>query len=611
MQFHYELPFGATVEADGSVRFGVWAPAKQAGYLKILGQNGEGDQLIAMERDQNGWFHLITRDARPGSLYKYDFGDDIDYPDPASRRQPQGIHGPSEVIDSNAYDWQHNEWRGRPWNEAAIYELHVGTFSDSGNYQGVIDRLDYLQQLGITAIELMPLAEGPGKRSWGYDGAYLYAPDTSYGTPDDLKRLIDAAHERGLQVFLDVVYNHFGPEGTYLNAYASHFFTDKHKTPWGAAINFDQEGSENVRQFYWHNALYWLKEYRFDGLRCDAVHAIVDDSETHIFEEIAIRVDDLAMRQNRHIHIIAENENNVAHLLERTDQNRPKRFTAQWNDDFHHNMHVILTGEKDAYYVDYADKPHERLARCLAEGFAYQGEESVFRDGKTRGENTENIPMSAFVNFLQNHDQAGNRPFGERLIVLTEEAPMRACVAVQLLGPSPPMVFMGEEWGSRQPFPYFCDFGPELSTLVREGRIKDFAVGEKFQDKSQLEKIPDPTDEATFKSAVLDWNIADQDVHRAWMDYYRLLLTVRAKEVVPLIDHLARAHGEAKVDGTVIYANWPVSGNGAITMQANLGGETHAAIKPYDPAHRVIFSTHPTHLADADLPPWSVTVWME
>jgi 1,4-alpha-glucan branching enzyme/maltooligosyltrehalose trehalohydrolase len=608
MQHHYELPFGATVEIEGSVRFAVWAPGKQAGYLKLI--KPEGDVLLRMERDDKGWFRLITREAQPGSLYKYDFGDGADYPDPASRRQPQGIHGPSEVVDATSYEWQNNEWRGRPWNEAAIYELHVGTFSKTGDYQGVIDRLDYLQSLGITAIELMPLAQGPGERSWGYDGAYLYAPDKAYGTPNDLKRLVDAAHERQIQVFLDVVYNHFGPEGTYLSVYAPQFFTDKHKTPWGAAINFDQQGSEAVREFYWNNAIYWLKEYRFDGLRCDAVHAIVDDSPTHIFEEIAMRVEDLAMRQNRHIHIIAENENNVARLLERDEKNRPKRFTAQWNDDFHHNMHVILTGEKDAYYIDYAENPFELLGRCLTEGFAYQGEESKFRKGQKRGENSENIPVAAFVNFLQNHDQAGNRPFGERLIQLTDEAPMRAAVAVLLLGPSAPMVFMGEEWGSRQPFPYFCDFGPELSGLVREGRVRDFAVGDKFRDPKVVEAIPDPTAQSTFDSAVLNWSAADEDVHRAWMDYFRLLLTTRAKEIAPLIDHLWRPHGRAYVDGTVIYVTWPIKDDGTLMMQMNLGGEIRKPIKPYEPAHRVIFSTHPTHLAD-DLPPWSVTVAME
>ena len=608
MRHHYELPFGATAQSDGTVRFGIWAPGKQSGQLKLL--RPQGDLLLPLERSEDGWFRLTTREATNGSLYFYDFGDGIDYPDPASRRQPEGIHGPSEVVDAETYDWSDAGWRGRPWNEAVIYEVHTGTFTEHGDYGGIERQLDYLQKLGITAIELMPLVQGPGTRSWGYDGTYLYAPDTSYGQPDDLKRLINTAHQRGMQVFLDVVYNHFGPEGNYLSAYAPPFFTDKHKTPWGAAINFDQEGSDPVRQFYWRNALYWLEEYRFDGLRCDAVHAIVDDSPVHIFEEIAIRVDELARRQDRHIHIIAENENNVARLLERDENKRPKRFTAQWNDDFHHCMHVILTGEKDAYYVDYADKPYERLARCLTEGFAYQGEESAFRNGRTRGSSSDNVPLCAFINFLQNHDQAGNRPFGERLMELTSDAAMRAGVAVQLLNPSPPLIFMGEEWGSRQPFPYFCDFDEELSKAVREGRIKDFAVGDKFQDPKMLEQIPDPTAPSTFDSAVLDWSVTEGEPHRTWHAYYRLLLAIRQIEIVPLIDQLSIPHGTAKVDGTVIYAQWHVKGDSVLTMQMNLGGETKAPISKLPPDGRVIFASHPAQL-QADMPAWSVIVAME
>ncbi len=608
MHHHYELPFGATVDFDGSIRFAIWAPGRQVGYLKLL--RPQGDLLLPMERSEEGWFYVKTREAAPGSLYFYDFGDGTDYPDPASRRQPEGIHGPSEVVDANRYSWKDAGWRGRPWNEAVIYEVHIGTFTDHGDYGGIERQLDYFQKLGITAIELMPIAQGPGTRSWGYDGAYLYAPDTSYGKPDDLKRLIDTAHQRGIQVFLDVVYNHFGPEGAYLHAYAEKFFTDRHKTPWGAAINFDQEGSAAVRQFYWHNALYWLEEYRFDGLRCDAVHAIVDDSEIHIFEEIAIRVDNLAKRQDRHIHMIAENENNVARLLKRDENNKPKRFTAQWNDDFHHNMHVILTGEKDAYYVDYAGNPYELLAKCLTEGFAYQGEASPFRNGKTRGESSEGVPLCAFINFLQNHDQAGNRPFGERLMELTSPEAMRAGVAVLLLNPSPPMIFMGEEWGSRQPFPYFCDFGPELSNMVREGRIKDFAVGDKFQDPAMLEKIPDPTALSTFDSAILDWSVLDVEPHRTWLAYYRLLLAIRAIEIAPLIHHLSPPHGTAEVDGTVIKVKWQVKNDGVLVMQANLGPDSKPPIDQRASECRVIFSTHPAHKTD-DLPPWSVIVSME
>jgi malto-oligosyltrehalose trehalohydrolase len=604
MKHHYGLPFGATLEEDGAVRFGVWAPARQEGWVKLL--RPEGDLSLPMQRDERGWFHLITYEAKACTRYFYDFGDGVDYPDPASRRQPDGIHGASEVVGISQFDWTDEEWRGRPWNEAIVYELHVGTFSAEGTYTAIEAKLDHLVSLGITAIELMPLAQGPGNRGWGYDGAFMYAPEIAYGTPDELKSLVNAAHARGLMMFLDVVYNHFGPEGSYHSAYAPNFFTNKHITPWGAAINFDDEGSEAVRQFYWHNALYWLEEYRFDGLRCDAVHTIVDDSPVHIFEEIAMRVDDLARRQNRLIHMIDENENNVARLLERDENGRPKRFTAQWNDDFHHCMHVILTGETDAYYVDYADKRYELLARCLAEGFAYQGEASPFRQGKKRGSDPANVPMPAFIDFLQNHDQAGNRPMGERMISLTSEAPMRAGIAVLALSPSIPMVFMGEEWGSTQPFPYFCDFGPDISKMVREGRIKDFAVGDKFADPAMIEKIPDPTAIETFQSAKLDWQSLDQDEHRRWLDYWSRLFALRRERIVPLLDCLAEPHGRATVDGPVIEVRWPLTEGRTLVMTANLCGETKPSAGGRS-ADDPIFSTHPGD-ARENLPPWFVAV---
>ena len=453
--YNHEMPFGARVNEDGSVGFNLWAPDAKTIDLKLL--RASGDIILPMDKREHGWFRVITNEAGAGTLYMYERDGGQTFPDPASRYQPEGIHGPSQVIDAKSYQWNDASWRGRPWNETAIYELHVGTFTEAGNYGGIQRKLDYLQKLGVTAIELMPLAQGPGTRSWGYDGAYLYAPETVFGSPNDLKLLVETAHQRGMMMFLDVVYNHFGPEGNYLSQYAPSFFTSKHKTPWGQAINFDQTDSGAVREFYYHNALYWLEEYRFDGLRCDAVHAIVDDSPVHIFEEIAMRVGDLARREDRHIHIVAENENNVAHLLARDENNRPRRFTAQWNDDFHHNMHVILTGESDTYFVDYAPRAHQLLARCLTEGFAYQGEASAFRGGKTRGEDSKPVRLDAFINFLQNHDQAGNRPMGDRLITLTEPHKLRAGVAVLLLNPAPPMLFYGRRMG----------LNPTLSVLLR------------------------------------------------------------------------------------------------------------------------------------------------
>jgi malto-oligosyltrehalose trehalohydrolase len=605
MKYHHDTPFGAAVQDDGSVRFAIWAPGKQAGHVKML--SPDGDIPVPMERDEHGWFTLTTRQAGPGTLYFYDFGDGVNYPDPASRRQPQGVHGPSEVIDAQAYEWDDEGWRGRQWTEAVIYELHIGTFSPEGTFAGVVSRLDHLVNLGVTAIELMPVAQGPGLRGWGYDGVYMYAPDAAYGTPEQLKHLVEAAHKRGLMVFLDVVYNHFGPDGNYLGAYAPSFFTARHKTPWGEAINFDQADSAFVRQFYWHNALYWLEEYRFDGLRCDAVHTIVDDSPTHIFEEIAIRAGDLARRQDRHIHMIAENENNASHLLERDEMGRPKRFTAQWNDDFHHCMHVLLTGQTDTYYVDYADHPAELLARCLSEGFAFQGEPSKLRGGRTRGEPSRDIPMRAFINFLQNHDQAGNRPMGDRLLELTNQAAMKAGIAVLLLNPSPPMIFMGEEWGSLQKFPYFGDFNPELAKIVREARIKDFAVGDAFKSEEAQARIPDPTVPDTMEMAKLDWNHISQPQHRAWLEYWSELIHVRMTKIVPLLNDIAEPNGEAKVNGRVLQVSWPLSNGSRLVMHANLTDGAGQTVEPRGDGE-VIYGTGVGRNGGNELPPWSVIV---
>jgi malto-oligosyltrehalose trehalohydrolase len=366
-----------------------------------------------------------------------------------------------------------------------------------------------------------------------------------------------------------------------------------------------------VREFYCHNALYWLEEYRFDGLRCDAVHAIVDDSPVHIFEEIAIGVDALARREDRHIHIVAENENNVARLLERDQNNRPRRFTAQWNDDFHHNMHVILTGETDAYFVDYAPRAYELLARCLTEGFAYQGEASAFRSGKTRGENSKSIRLDAFINFLQNHDQAGNRPMGDRLITLTEPHKLRAAIAVLMLNPAPPLLFMGEEWGSTQPFPFFCDFGPELSKIIRESRIKEFAVGDKFKDEAAIAAIPDPTAEMTYESVKLDWSVIDMEPHRSWLAYYRTLLALRSIEVVPLVDRISAGTGTAHVDGTLIVVRWLLDDGAHLIMETNLGDEIKTRTPELRGAgRRIIFTTHPETVS-SDFAPWSVNVFVE
>ena len=492
--------FGAEITPQG-VRFRLWAPAARRVDLVLH------DEVIGMKNVSGQFFECVEPRARAGSLYKFRIDGEHLVPDPASRFQPQDVDGPSEVIDPGAFRWREG-WRGRPWREAVIYELHVGTFTPEGTYAGVIQKIPFLKETGITAIELMPLSDFAGRRNWGYDGVLPFAPDSAYGRPEGLKALVQAAHDAGLMIFLDVVYNHFGPKGNYLHLYAPQFFTDRHQTPWGAAIDF---GSEFVRSFFVHNALYWLEEFRFDGLRFDAAHAIYDDSPRHILDEISDAVPDGK-------HLVLENDANQSRFI------GPGRYDAQWNDDSHHAYHVLATGEDDGYYVAYADTPAKHLARCLAEGFAYQGEESPFTGGP-RGEPSAHLPPRCFVDFLQNHDQIGNRALGERLLSLSSEKVVKVLAAIHLLAPSPPLLFMGEEWGCRQPFLFFCDFEGELGEAVRKGRREEFKRFAAFKDR-----IPDPLAETTFRRCVLRWKDRNDD----WLAHYRNLLSLRMKEIAPL-----------------------------------------------------------------------------
>jgi len=604
MKHRHDMPFGSELLPGGGVRFRLWAP----GIAEVRLSLADNAFPLPMEKDRAGWHTLTVPDARAGTRYAFVLPDGLRVPDPASRSNPDDVHAPSEVIDPQAFDWPDDGWHGRPWEEAAIYELHVGTFSASGDFAGVIDRLDYLVDLGVTAIELMPLADFPGHRGWGYDGVLPFAPESAYGRPDDLKRLIAAAHARGLMVLLDVVYNHFGPEGNYLHAYAREFFNPRHHTPWGAAINFDGPHNRTVRDFFIHNALFWLEEYRFDGLRLDAVHAICDDSATHIVSEIAAAIRRGPGRE-RHVHLILENEDNSAHYLERQAGHTRNTATAQWNDDIHHAFHVLATGETDGYYVDYATDPAGQLARCLSEGFAYQGDPSPFRDGARRGEPSAHLPPGAFIDFLQNHDQIGNRAFGERLCHLAPAAALDALTAVLLLAPQPPMLFMGEEFAAAQPFLFFCNFGPELAQAVTDGRRREFARFAKFADPAVRERIPDPNAERTFAACVLDWDAYEQPGHRERLALCRQLLALRQRHLVP---HLAgMTSGQAHVTrlgerGMSIA--WTLGDKCRWTLLANLANlpVAHAPV----PDGRCIFTTpwwNPApHGGFITLPPWSV-----
>ncbi|MFU8818026.1 MAG: malto-oligosyltrehalose trehalohydrolase, partial [Pseudomonadales bacterium] len=588
--------WGPKLLADG-VEFRLWAP--DSASVDLLIEVAEAWDSRPMVADDDGWWRLRVAEAGAGSRYRYQLADGLQVPDPASRFQPEDVHGPSQVVDPGSYRWQHPGWTGRPWHETVVYELHLGTFTPQGTYLAAIDKLDTLVDLGITAVELLPVAAFPGARNWGYDGVLPFAPDCSYGTPDELRQLVDAAHGRGLMVFLDVVYNHFGPEGNYLGAYAKGFFTDHHHTPWGDAVNFDS-GPERrwTRQFFIENALAWLEDYGFDGLRLDAVHAIYDDSAVHVLSELAQRVR-AGPGRDRRVHLVLENDDNEARWLGPEGPG----YDAQWNDDFHHALHVLLTGEGDSYYGDYRDQPHRHLLRTLTEGFAYQGETSPHR-GHPRGEPSAGLPPTAFVAFVQNHDQVGNRAHGERIHELCAETALRAATAILLLSPMPPLLFMGQEWCASSRFPFFCDFGGELAEAVKQGRIREFERFDAFSDPEARRHIPDPTSAATFAAAKLRWEERLDADHRRWWRLHQALLALRRRDLVPLLEGVDAGGVDARLLGdSGLAATWELAAGARYSLHANLG-ET-ALTLPAEPAGGVVYAT-PGALTESQLAPWGV-----
>jgi maltooligosyltrehalose trehalohydrolase len=594
-RYSHPMPFGAETRDDGTTRFRLWAPSQPEIRLVL---DGGKDDAQPMDKQTDGWFELVTDKAPAGTRYQFQLPDGLAVPDPASRFQPEDVNGPSLVVDPKSYEWRNTDWRGRPWEETILYELHVGCFTDEGTYDGVRRKLDHLVDLGVTAIEFLPLADFAGRRGWGYDGVLPYAPDDAYGSTDSLKRLIDEAHGRNLMVFLDVVYNHFGPEGNYLSTYAKSFFTERHHTPWGAAINFDGKDARPVRDYFINNALYWLNEYRFDGLRFDAVHAIIDDTKPHVLTELAetVRRKVEEATPGRQIHLVLENEANQAHRLVRDDDRLPPHYTAQWNDDFHNTAHALVTGERAGYYEDFCDESHEKLARSLMDGFVYQGDPSPHQDGKIRGEPSAHLLPQAFVSFLQNHDQVGNRAMGERLSALISAERLKAITAVLLLTPQIPMLFMGEEWASDRPFNFFTDFHGELADAVREGRRKEFAKFAEFSDPEARKKIPDPNEASTFNGSKLDWDAVSEPSHAEWLSWYKTLIDTRRTRIVPLLSKIgADSTAEVRND-TVIVAHWPLGDSGRLTLVANLGD---APVDGVDaPDGELIFETAPSVAAD-------------
>ena len=546
--------WGPVIDAD-TARFALWAPAQTR--LKL--RNGGRD--LDMARQGDGWFHCTLPRAETGEAYSFVLDDGTVVPDPAARAQMDDVHGPSRLIDAADYRWRHDR-PGRLWEEAVIYELHIGTFTPEGTFAAAATRMGDLADLGVTAVEIMPVAQFAGNRGWGYDGVLPYAVHPAYGTPDDLRALVDAAHGAGLMVLLDVVYNHFGPEGNYLNLYAPDFFDASRQTPWGAAIAYDRGP---VRRFFVENALYWLRDFRLDGLRLDAIDHVQDRSDPEILVEIAQQVrrafpDDA-------IHLTTEDNRNVTHLHAREDGRVPL-YTAEWNDDWHNAAHVIATGEGEGYYADFADTPHAHLARALAEGFAYQGQKSP-QTGRPRGAPSAHLPPAAFVDFLQNHDQIGNRAFGERIDALAPQPVVRALRTILLLSPHIPLMFMGEEYGETRPFLFFTDFHGDLADAVRQGRRREFAGFAAFADGA-VSAIPDPNAAETFAASRIDWAQRD-GAGQDRLEETRSLLRVRRREVVP---HLAGIDGHAgrivAAEGDVIAVDWQLRG-ATLSLRAHLG----------------------------------------
>ncbi|HWC14728.1 MAG TPA: malto-oligosyltrehalose trehalohydrolase [Actinomycetota bacterium] len=522
----------------------VWAPT--ASRVDVVG----GDERVAMEGTDGGWFRAeIGFDD-----YSFSLDGREARPDPRSRWQPEGVHGPSRIYDHSSFAWSDSGWKGFPLDAAVIYELHVGTFTSEGTFDGAIDRLDHLVSLGINAVELMPVNEFPGARGWGYDGVDLYAPHRSYGGPDALKRLIDACHARDLAVIIDVVYNHLGPAGNYLREFGP-YFTDRYGTPWGDAVNFDDAGSDEVRTFFVDNALMWLRDYHFDGLRLDAVHAIFDRSAMHFLEELGDRVRDLERDLGRALWVIAESDLNDPRLVWEKSRGG-YGLDAQWSDDFHHALHACLTGERSGYYADFGRVGD--IAKALRDAFVYDGRYSAFR-GRRHGRPGADVPGHRFLGYLQDHDQVGNRALGERTSALLSPDLLKVGAALVLTAPFVPMLFMGEEWGASTPFLYFTDHeDAELGHAVSEGRKREFATFGWDPDA-----IPDPQSAATFEASKLRWDELDDPHHADLLEWHRALIALRkATSALRSEERPTVAHSEDPP--------WVVVQRGAVVIAANL-----------------------------------------
>ncbi|EMJ0102020.1 TPA: malto-oligosyltrehalose trehalohydrolase [Enterobacter cloacae] len=557
MEFRtFQKQWGAEFISGDVVRFRVWAEGQQQLTLRLA------ERDLPMTAVGNGWFQIDVPGVTHGTEYQFVLQDGMAVPDPASRAQKGDVNGPSVVIDPGRYQPNNPDWAGRPWEETVIYELHIGTFTPQGTFRAAIDKLPYLAELGITQLEVMPVSQFGGNRGWGYDGVLLYAPHSAYGTPEDFHAFIDAAHGLGLSVVLDIVLNHFGPEGNYLPLLSPAFFDAQRMTPWGNGIAYEREP---VRHYILDAPLFWLTEYRLDGLRFDAIDQIKDTASKHILQQIAETIREAL--PDRHIHLTTEDSRNVIFLHPRDEKGATPLFTAEWNDDFHNAAHVFATGETHAYYQDFAFEPEKKFARALAEGFVYQGEVSL-QTGHSRGVECHTQPPTFFVDFIQNHDQTGNRAQGERLITLAGADKTRVLLAALLLSPHIPLLFMGEEYGETNPFLFFTDFHGDLAKAVREGRAKEF-TGHSGHDGD----VPDPNDEQTFARSKLDWHNVTTAQGKSWLRFTRSLLVLRHRYLVPLLRPGGTVEGKiVKTAPGMVAVSWSFP-TGTLSLALNIGNK--------------------------------------
>ncbi len=591
------IPLGARLIANDRCEFRVWAPQRERVELHIVAPN---DRRVTMTKDATGYHFVVVDECGEGTRYKYVLDGGEERADPASRSQPDGVHGPSEVVGED-FEWHDEGWSGIALEDFVVYELHVGTFTSEGTFDAAIARLDDLRALGITAVELLPVAQFPGSRNWGYDGTYANAAQSSYGGPRALKRLVDACHARGLAVVLDVVYNHLGPEGNYLSEFGP-YFTDRYKTPWGLALNFDGPHSDDVRWYFIQSALQWVDEFHFDALRVDAVHAIVDHSAEPFLQDLCDAVRKRADKLGRRIYTIAESDLNDPRVITSKDQ-FGLGFDSQWADDFHHSLHTLLTGEQDGYYEGFPPNV-SNLARVLTTGYLYVGQHSSYR-GRKYGLMPKTKDGAKFVISMQNHDQVGNRLMGDRIAAMLPIEKVRLAAAAVILAPFVPMLFMGEEYGETAPFQYFTSHSdPDLIEAVRKGRR------EEFDDFLWQGEAPDPHDEETFNRSKLNWTLRDREENKALWELYRRLIELRGATLALRRLDLSAVETHADDERRVLLVRRRAEGS-EVLIALHFGEEARSIELPFGDAEWKPLVETGTHIENGSiaLAPWSFGVW--